>query len=504
MSPESLLPDPSPFFMRVLELGGGVAAAYTTRLFSEHGAEVIKVEPPGGDPLRNRTPFLQIKDGESTGGLFHALNVNKRSVTLNMAEASDRIELENLIAWADILVHSLSTDEAETLNIDPESVSTRWPALVVLSISPFGISGPYRKFAAQEITTANASGWAALCPITFGEPEHPPLKVYGHHGSMMAATAAAMVGFATCREAKRSGVGEHIDFSIQAYLASLIEAGIPIYSYTGDILRRYHGHRSNPWLFCQTKDNPVLLMCVEEDQWQRLVEFIGEPDWTALEVFNDRKARVENQDLLHILLQDFFAEWRADELFHAAQARRICCAPVLNYDQLSRDPHILDRQLFTCLPDHPELPELMASPILARGGRVRPRLPAPGLGQDSMQVLNTINPRDSVPRQAPILPLAGVRVVDLTWVWAGPYGSMNLAHLGAEVIRIESAKRPDHFRRSPFYPDGVEPGLDSSGMFNQWNQGKSSVAVDLANPAGIELVLKFVASCDVVIENFAA
>ena len=96
-----------------------------------------------------------------------------------------------------------------------------------------------------------------------------------------------------------------------------------------------------------------------------------------------------------------------------------------------------------------------------------------------------------------------MRVLDLTWVWAGPFGSMNLAHLGADVIRVESSVRPDLYRRGPAAPEGIEPSLNTNGMFNQWNQGKRSVGVDLRDPRGIEIVKALVAEVDVVFQNFA-
>ena len=94
-------------------------------------------------------------------------------------------------------------------------------------------------------------------------------------------------------------------------------------------------------------------------------------------------------------------------------------------------------------------------------------------------------------------------MVDLTWVWAGTFGAMNLAHLGAEVIRFESAERPDLYRRARISAPEAGADLDSSGMFNQWNQGKKSIGVDLTQPRGIELVKRFVAISDVVMQNFA-
>jgi crotonobetainyl-CoA:carnitine CoA-transferase CaiB-like acyl-CoA transferase len=100
-------------------------------------------------------------------------------------------------------------------------------------------------------------------------------------------------------------------------------------------------------------------------------------------------------------------------------------------------------------------------------------------------------------------PLEGIRVADFSWVWAGPFCAMQLAHLGAEVIRLESQGRSDASRRLPILPVGMEHTLNRSGYFNQWNQGKKSVLLNLASPQGIEVAKRLVARCDVVVENFA-
>lgn len=108
-------------------------------------------------------------------------------------------------------------------------------------------------------------------------------------------------------------------------------------------------------------------------------------------------------------------------------------------------------------------------------------------------------------RRTPGRPLAGVRILDLTWVWEGAFGAMNLARLGADVIEVESSRRPDLYRRVAIVPGqfAENPGLNQSRMFNQWDQGKRCVSIDLSAPEGIELVKRLVAECDVVMQNFA-
>ncbi|MDE0224055.1 MAG: CoA transferase [Gammaproteobacteria bacterium] len=488
---------------RVLELGSGFSAAYAGKLLGDHGADVVKVEPPEGDTTRRRGPFPGNRNDPEQSGAFLALNLNKRGVCLDLDTESGRSELRKLIHWADILVHNYSRLPARALGLDPVTLKAERPALVTLSITPFGNTGPYRDFVAEDITVANAGGWANLCPRTHTDPSLPPLKVFGNQAAMMAGIAGATAALATFRDARRSGVGDYIDLSAQAYIASGLEGAIPGYAYQGVIRRRYE---LNPWGTFDAQDGPILMLCMEESQWERIVEFMGHPEWTELEMFANQRTRHQNYDAIIHFYQEFISSWNAFELFHAGQARRICLAPVMNFEQVASDRHLRARDGFVTV-DHPETGpvEYLAPAVLTTSGRAEIRCPAPRLGEHNAEVLSNARPAShSAPESEARLPLDGVRVVDLSWVWAGPFAAMHLAHLGAEVIRCESSTRPDLYRRGGMSnpPDDMEPSLNRAGMFNQWNQGKKSVAVDLSDPRGIEIVKGFVAESDVVVQNF--
>ena len=487
----------------MLDLGSGVSAAYAAKLLGDDGADVIKVEEPLGDAARRRGPFPNDRTDEEKSGLFLALNVNKRGVCLDLASPTGRRSLERLVAWSEILVHNYSRLRADALGLIPDVLQARHPGVVVLSITPFGITGPYRDCRATELIVANASGWAVLCPATHPEIDLPPLKVFGHQCAMMTATAGAMAALAALRDARRSGIGEHIDLS-EAYVTGVLEGAVPTYAYRDLVLKRNHPRSLIPWRTFQTKDFPIFLMCAEQDQWERLVDFMGRPDWTDLEVFADRKGRAENQDMVHEFVQEFVGQWNALDFYHAAQSHRICVAPIEQYADLAANQHLRARAFFATV-DHADTGpvEHLASPMMTTAGRPPIRRPAPRLGEHN-GVIDALEARPPPPERSekPGPPLHGVRVVDLTWVWAGTFGTMNLAHLGADVIRLESVGRADMYRRLGPFPNDAPPDLDCSGMFNQWNQGKKSVAVDLRDPRGIDIVKEFVRISDVVMQNF--
>jgi len=514
------LNQPSGEPLHVLELGNGVASAYAARLLADHGAEVVKVEPPEGDSTRQRGPYPAGNPDPERSGLFLPLNLNKRGVVLEALNGDDAA-LHALLQWADVLVHDMRASASQERGLDANTLARRYPTLITLSITPFGSTGPYCEYAAEELTVTNAGGWASVCPSTHTDPELPPLKVFGHQCALMTGIAGAMTALAVALERCTSGVGEFIDLAQQDYVASVMEASIPVYSYRGDVTVR-HGLRSLiPWRTFQAKDAPIFIVCIEQDQWERLVDFMGNPEWAQLDIFADQASRAENQDMVHSMVQEFVSEWEADALYHAAQERRICAAPVLTTGQMADSPHLRAREFFNSI----EQPGIgtVAYPgpaILTTNGRTPIRSAAPQLGQHSADVPNIATSENPHSANSPSTvtakhanpnttnkPLAGVRVIDLTWVWAGTFCSMQLAHLGAEVIRLESSNRPDLYRRLPVFPTDMnltegEEGLNSSGMFNQWNQGKRSVAVDLGKPEGIELVKAFVGEADVVVQNF--
>lgn len=487
---------------RVLELYGSPATAWAAKLLADHGADVVKVEPPGGDPARHRGPYQGQADDPEKSALFHALNPNKRSVCLDWADS----RLTDILSWAEILIIGAPPADADLHSLSPELQCLSEQSLVVLSITPFGAEGPYRDFVGTELIHACGGGWAALTPGTDSDPDKPPLKVFGHQCELMAGINGAMVALATWRDGQRTGTGDFIDLSIQSYVASVMEVALPNWSYMRSLPLRYHSRRLIPWSIFQAADAPIFLICVEQDQWDRLVEFMGNPEWATIDLFSELKGRTENPDLIHRLVGDFIAERTVEELFHEGQRRRICFAPVMSFADLHRSPHTQARDFFQTV-GHPMTgdSEQLAAPVLTNRGRAAVRRPPPLLGEHNADLGELAAQESKAARsdRPPRRPLEGIRVADLSWAWAGPFCTLNLAHMGAEVIRLESEARVDIYRRYMINPPEMPPNLNTSGVFNQWAQGKRSVSVNLRTDEGIALVKDIVAQSDVVVQNFA-
>ena len=490
--------------VRVLELGQGSAAAYATKQMADLGADVVKVEDPSGDSTRARGPFPGGVPDPEQSGLFLYLNANKRGLTLDPDGDDSGERLRELVAWAEILVQSWPPEEMRRRGIDYAAFQALNPRLVMCSITPFGLNGPYRDYRAVDLTIQHGGGWAWLSPGASDRPEKPPLKAFGSQAEFQGGLAAMAATMGAYYGSLRTGRGEHVDLSLQAYVASFVEQNIVAYTYQDKVASRMGAHIAAPWGIYECQDGLIFLVVVEQDQWKRLVEMMGTPEWSQLEIFRAFAERASNADALDIMLRDWIREWKVEDLFRAGQEHRICFAPVFTPAQIAEQEHLRAR-------GHPvEVAHPCAGRLAQPGAPYalanewwRILLPAPLLGEHNGA---TLEPRErSTPTvEAPLsLPLEGVRVADFSWAWAGPFAAMHLAHLGAEVIRIESETRLDLSRRMRFHPTGMEWGPNRSGFFNQWNQGKRSVRINLSTREGVDLARRLVEKCDVVIDNFA-
>ncbi|HJY83671.1 MAG TPA: CoA transferase [Candidatus Binatia bacterium] len=497
--------------VKVLELGNMVSAAYATKLMADLGADVIKVEEPAGDQARQRGPFPRgIVDREKSG-LFLYLNTNKRGITLDLRNEQEK--LSRLIAWADLLVHNYPSAQMAELGITYHQFRQLNPRLVMCSVTPFGLTGPDKDYKAYELNLTNGGGWAWLSPGASARPDLPPLKAFGHQADFQGGLAAAVAALAAYYCALESGEGEHIDLSVQSYVASFLEQNVIYYTYLDRVASRLGQRQLYPWGIYECQDGLIFLLTGEEDQWQRLIELMDNPEWASWEIFKDHRNRSKNQDVLKMYLDEWMKKWKVEDLFRAAQEKRICFAPVFSMAQLAKQEQLRSRNFFVEV-SHPSAGTLthLGPPYQLHEPWWKIRRPAPRLGEHNEEVLNmsarvnspqfqVSSPKSQV--SSPGLPLDGVRVADFTWVWAGPYCTMHLAYLGAEVIKIESRARVDVTRRLFLYPSGMKPGVNRCGLFNQWSQGKKSTLLNFAKPEAIVLAKELIKKSDVVVNNFA-
>jgi len=494
----------------VVECGQGVAAAFAAKLLALWGARVIKVEPPDGDVTRRRGPFPDDSPDPEQGGLFLYLNADKRGVTLDLSQPAERAALDAILAGADILIHNVPAAQRAAAAMESAALCARFPALIVTAISAYGGFGPHANYHAYDLNAQHACGLAALTPRFSPFPELPPVKFCGHQAELHAGLHAAIATLGAYWHRLSSGTGQAIDVSEQECIAPMLS--LSFLPYEGSHITRLGG-RANvvPWGIYDCADGQVLFTCGDDGQWLRLVELMGNPEWGHDALFKDREARFENQDALNALLNEWTLTQRVEELWRESQRRRIPAAAVNTMAEMYADEQLQARNFFVPLPglDRNGASVLVPGlPVKSSGMAWRFRNPAPRLAEhnrdilgDSLRAVHTDGPARAAPKPHSAGPLAGVRVLDFSWVWSGPYCGLQFAHMGAEVIRVESAKRPCLNRCIHPYADN-QIGLNRAGHYHQWNQGKLSLALDLTMPQGAQIARDLVRHCDLVIENF--
>jgi crotonobetainyl-CoA:carnitine CoA-transferase CaiB-like acyl-CoA transferase len=374
--------------LRVIEYGEGVSAAFAAKVLADLGADVVKVEPPDGDSLRRRGPFPGDKPNPEASGIFLYLNANKRGVTLDLRRDQDRDWFGALLQSADVLIHNVAPNRRAELGLASDDLTRNYPALIVTAISRFGDSGPLASYNAHELTVANASGWAFLSPGASPHPELPPLKVFGSQHEMQGGVHASMTTMAALLSKRKTGKGQAIEVSQQECVAAMLEMNFMHWTYSGRETSRCGNRLLGPWFILDCADGQCFLVCVEEHQWQALVEFMGNPEWAKEEIFKDRLARGANMDALYALMSEWASTWKVQDLFREGQKRRIPFAAVNRMGDVYEDEHLKSRGFFVDM-THPVAGSyrIPSVPFCSKAGSYALRRPAPRLGEHNGELL---------------------------------------------------------------------------------------------------------------------
>lgn len=485
----------------VVDLSSGIAGAYGTRLLADGGADVVKVEPPEGDPLRRWSASGAGPAPGEDGALFTSLASSKRSVTADPDDAAALALVHEMVAGADAVVWSPGTPLAEHPSLAPEALRRALPHLVVTAITPFGRSGPWADRPASELTLQAWSG--AVVGLGRGAPDRAPVSVGGQIGAWLAGAHAAIGTMVARTRGLLHGPGELVDVSVLEVLAlCLTYAPVTYHDMVG---RPFRTGRSliTPGVE-RTSDGLVGLGVGTGQQWLDLCVMVGHPEW-----MEDRRLFAQRSHL-----RPEIAAWAAErttaEVLDEARAFRIPHAPVGNGATIPVTDHFVERGALRANPrdgfTEPAPPYRFDRPLL------RAATPAPRLGEHD----GTDLPARTAPPPAAAavaaagtgagaddaLPYAGLRVLDLTAFWAGPLCTNLLAMQGAEVLHVESTARPDGTRLLAGLRSSEPDWWERSGIFAGLNTNKQSVTLDLADERGRALLRRLVATCDVLVENF--
>ncbi len=476
--------------VRVLDLSSEIAGPYCTKLLADAGADVVKVEPPSGDPLRHWSAS-GADTSAGDGALFRYLNSSKRSIVGEL----DSDEVRRLVAGADILVESLPPGTVEAHHLHEVN-----PALVVVSISPFGRGGPWTEHPATEFTLQAWCGSTA----SRGKPDRPPLAAGGRVGEWVAGSYAAAGGLGALWGARRTGRGEHVDVSILDCMAVTMNTYAYVFASFLNWKRAPGAPRTIELPSIEpTADGYVGFCTITAQQFRDFLVLIERPDLVedrGLAVVNERVRRME--EFLGIV-HSWTTRRTTDEIIEAATLLRIPVAPIGNGETVLSMEHFVERGTFVRSADGTFVQP--RTPYRISDSPAPERTPAPRLGADQGLVSWDARVSEAAGRAGDDggRPLEGVRVVDFTAFWAGPAGTHMLAALGADVIKIESVQRPDGMRFTSTAPPSVDQWWEWCPVFHGANTGKRSVTLDLTRPEGVELAKRLIAQADAVMENFS-
>lgn len=373
--------------MKVVECGNLVSAPYLGKLLADLGADVIKVEEPGGDLARKRGPFPGDTPHAEKSGLFLYLNANKQGVTLNLRTPRGHALLQSLCASADLVIHNYRPSDMAEVGLDFNKLQYANPGLIMTTISYFGLTGPYKDYNAYEIIGTNAGGWAFISPGASDYPELPPLKAFGHQADFQGGVHAAVATLGAYYHKLLTGEGQQVDVSIQECIAAILEMNFMHWTYGNKETSRLGRRSIYPWCMLDCKDGKVFVVNVEEDQWQRMVELMDNPEWATLDIFKDRVTRGQNYDALYPFLQEWAANWTVNDLYRAGQERRICFAPVNTMADLLASAHLKAREFFVQISHQvAETLTYPGAPFKPTEGGYAVHRPAPLLGQHNNEV----------------------------------------------------------------------------------------------------------------------
>jgi crotonobetainyl-CoA:carnitine CoA-transferase CaiB-like acyl-CoA transferase len=496
---------------KIVELAEGVSGEYCGKLLADFGAEIIKVERVGsGSPTRSMAPIVG-NGAAGSSGLFAYLNTNKKSVALDPASATGLDTLRKLISGADAVIDDHDEDWLKAIGLALEQVERDHPAVVFCSITPFGRGTPSDRRNAKSLNVFHASGWGYHTPSA-PDCSKPPLQGPGRFlVDYEAALDAALCIVSSLIWRERSGTGEFIDVSQLEVLISRCDTivGRLLAGETEPSHERTNYDQGGPHGFFRCQDGAVYLYMTSKKHWAAFRELLGNPQWASRLDENWLEFAATNENVAEC--RTHFAAWVAtrsrNDVSERGQRLGLPLVPVNDASDLHRSPQFIFRKFFQPV-KHPLMGEVLypTVPYKLSATPASIKDPAPVLDQHAA-LISQLPCKESAParqrdsrrhktvKSARGGPLQGVRVLELTKVWAGPYAGKLLAFLGAEVIKVESNQNLDEMRAY----GGVD--LNHAPYFLSLNPEILSVQLNTKTDEGLKLLRAMVVKSDIVLNN---
>ena len=489
--------------LTVVEVAESVAGAFCGRMLAAFGARVIKIErPPNGSWTRYAEPQLNGYQSPESGALFLYDNTGKKSVVLDWKNADGMAALLNLVSAADVLIDDWQPKTRRSLGIDTDTLRSLNPLLVNLSLTPFGLSGPYADWQSSPLVSLALGGYLYLS----GEEDREPLMLPGYQAQRL----TAMKGYAglmlALRAREMTGRGQPVELSEMEALAALHQFTFVSHQYDGIIRKRAGvrlatGRRTGgyPITTLPCKDGYITFSASAPHQWDYVCAMIGREDLLIDPRFATFQSLKDAADEIDEILLEWVADKTRQEIVElAAGVYSVPASPVFDLSETMRDSQYIERGLFAQF-DHPQDGGTTFPLVPFHMSATQPQFsPAPSLGEHNghnglMAAARNKSRKSGVnegavsQKQAEEGLLNGIRVIDLTRVWAGPLVARILADFGAHVVKVSDPRTPTDRTR---------------GVDNKHNRNKDSLALRLDLPKGRDAFLELAAVSDIVIESF--
>ncbi len=510
---------------RVLDLTDS-RAELATFVLAGLGADVIKVEPPGGSASRWEAPLADGEPAALASLHFHAYNRGKRSVVIDLDTPDGRQDFLGLVASADFVFENAGPGVMDARGLGFEDLRRVRPDLVFVAVSPFGQTGPYAQYLATDLTLAAMGGAMALN----GDPDRRPVRITVPQTWLHAAVESALGAMVAHQRRVLTGEAQFVDVSVQAAVFWTGLNAMVAHAIQGRNIERF-----GTVLQLSTLTTPLVYPCADGEvcliatsaTLVGLVPWMVESgavtqEWADVENWATYEARMlTTNELVHSLdevreaITRFSLLHRKMELFEGGIARGITLAPVntvadvLALEQLNVRDYWDEVRLPSGRTRRGAGPFVKASATPIMWAR-----PAPDVGEHTREVLDalqqaaaaaTARSRDdrSPDPHGRRLPLEGVKIADFSWIGVGPITAKALADHGATVVHVENDNPADRLRLVGPFKDDIA-GINRCQFFGSFNTSKLSLQLDLKHPVGNDVARQLLAWCDIALDSFTA
>jgi crotonobetainyl-CoA:carnitine CoA-transferase CaiB-like acyl-CoA transferase len=479
--------------LRVLDLCDGDADA-VTRVFADLGADVLKVEPPGGSAGRAQLPSVA-----NVSVPFALNNANKRGCVLDPDDPRDRERFSDLVAGADIVVDSGNPGRAAAFGTSCAELSRRYPRLVAMAVTDFGADGPRASWRGTDPVFYALSTALSRSGPTSGRPVLPPTGLASATAAIQAAWAALVAYF----HRLRYGTGDYVDFS---RFEAVVQALDPPFGSEGQAAvgqkrssQLWRGRPRNQHIYpiFGCRDGHVRICLLSARQWRGMRSWLGEPEQFADPKFDTIAARYAASQEINVLIADLFGTQTMDELVTAGQSRGVPIAAVLSPAETLGSEHFRSVGALTtaAIADDVDV-TVPVGPFVVDGQHRGYARPAPTVGVDEAAWSTSRSEQAPVSdSSSTVRPFDGLRILDLGVIVAGGELGRLFADLGAQVVKIESAAYPDGLRQTP-------PGQVMSRSWALTHRNEYGLGLDLRSDEGADIFSRLVADADAVFANF--